>query len=212
MPKFTIFPLVFFSLLRYSSLFRKQFRLSSRWQSSTLAKIPSGPHRDGRPQCRSITNPPQRPLQHTDPSAQSQLESLPSSFKSFQLPLPTPRLSDGLQTPQQNPHRFTTEFNTGPPLGKEERPLEKYRICPTLFCPLSPPNSSLSSLKFWRIQFLINFFSPYPQMQCDHRVITVFFFFIVRVSVDPAFEWHCWMFPKNAFLRRKKKSKGSLDT
>lgn len=96
--KLTISPLVFFYLLRYSSLFRKQFRLSSRRQSSTLAKIPSGPHRDGRPQRRSFTSPPQRPLQHTDPPAQSQLEPLPS-FKSFQLPLPTPRLSDSLQTP-----------------------------------------------------------------------------------------------------------------
>lgn len=96
--RLTIFPLFFFSLLRYSSLFRKQFRFSSRRQSSTLAKIPSGPHRDGRPQRRSVTSPPQRPLQHTDPPAQSQLEPLPS-FKSFQLPLPTPRLSDSLQTP-----------------------------------------------------------------------------------------------------------------
>lgn len=210
--KLTIFLLVFFSLLRYSSIFRKQFRLSSRWQSSTLAKIPSGPHRDGRPQCCSITNPPQCPLQHTDPFAQSQLESLPSSFKSFQLSLATPRLSDSLQTPQQNPHRFVTEFNTGPPLGKEENSLENAGFVPPCFRPLSRPTAPFSSLMFWRIQLLISFVSPYPQMQCDRRVITIFFF-IVKVSVDPAFEWHCWMFSKNAFLRRKeKKSKGSLDT
>ena len=202
--RLTIFLLVLFSLLRYSSIFRKQFRLSSRWQSSTLAKIPSGPHRDGRPHCRSVTNPPQRPLQHTDPSAQSQMEPLPSSFKPFLLSIPSPGLSDSLQTPEQTPHRFITEFNTGPPLGKEENSLENAGFVPPCFLPLSPPTAPFSSLTFWRIQFLINFFSPYPQMQCDHRVITIFFF-NVKVSVDPAFKWHCWMFSKNAFLRRKKK-------
>uniref|UniRef100_A0A2K6FQM9 CCR4-NOT transcription complex subunit 4 n=1 Tax=Propithecus coquereli TaxID=379532 RepID=A0A2K6FQM9_PROCO len=89
------------------------------------------------------------PSAHTDPSAQSQLESLPSSFKSFQLPLPTPRLSDSLQTPQQNPHRFTTEFNTGPPLGKEEKPLENTGFVPPCFLPLSPPPTApFSSLMF----------------------------------------------------------------
>lgn len=207
LPRLTISPLVFFSLLRYSSNFRKQFRLSSRWQSSTLAKIPSGPHRDGRPQCCSLTDPPQHPLQHTDPSAQSQLESLPSSFKSFQLSLPTPRLSDSLQTPQQNPHRFTTEFNTGPPLGKEEAPLENAGFVPPCFLPLSPPTAPFSSLTFWRIQFLINFFSPHPQMQCDHRVITISLFFFNCKSF-------CWssiwvtLLNVSPFLRRKKKIKG----
>ena len=203
--------LVLFSLLRYSSIFRKQFRLSSRWQSSTLAKIPSGPHRDGRPHCPSVTNPPQRPLQHTDPSAQSQLESLPSSFKPFQLSLPPPRLSDSLQTPQQNPHRFITEFNTGPPLGKEGNPLENAGFAPPLFSPSQPTHSSLL------ISYVLKnpvpdqfFFSPYPQMQCDHRVINHLSFLIVNVSVDPTFKWHCWMFSKNAFLRRKKKNQRAV--
>uniref|UniRef100_A0A8C6DU67 CCR4-NOT transcription complex subunit 4 n=1 Tax=Moschus moschiferus TaxID=68415 RepID=A0A8C6DU67_MOSMO len=92
--------------------------------------------------------PTTAPLQHTDPSAQSQLESLPSSFKPFQLSLPTARLSDSLQTPQQNPHRFITEFNTGPPLGKEENSLENAGFVPPCFLPLSPPTAPFSSLTF----------------------------------------------------------------
>lgn len=132
-------------LCRYSSLFRKHFRLYSRRQSSTLAKIPSGPHRGGRPQRCLDTAPPQRPLQHTDPSAQSQLEPLPTSFKSFQLPLPTPRLPDSLQTPQQNPHRPATEFNTGPPLSREG--LKRAGFVPPC-SPLSPLTVPFSSLTF----------------------------------------------------------------
>ena len=174
--KLTIFLLVFFSLLRYSSIFRKQFRLSSRWQSSTLAQIPSGPHRDGRPHCCSIASPPQRPLQHTDPFAQSQLESLPSSFKSFQLSLATPRLSDSLQTPQQNPHRFVTEFNTGPPLGKEENSLENAGFVPPCFRPLSRPTAPFSSLMFWRIQFLSVLFLPTPRCNAIAGSLPSFFY------------------------------------
>lgn len=204
--RLTIFLLVLFSLLRYSSIFRKQFRLSSRWQSSTLAKIPSGPHRDGRPHCPSVTDPPQRPLQHTDPSAQSQLESLPSSFKPFQLSLPTPRLSDSLQTPQQNPHRFITEFSTGPPLGggshrrtqRLSRPVFSLSAHPQLPSHLLRSEESSS----WSIFF---FSLPPDAMRSQgHYHLS---FLIVKVSVDPAFKWHCWMFSKNAFLRRKKKKR-----
>lgn len=141
--RLTIFLLVLFSLLRYSSIFRKQFRLSSRWQSSTLAKIPSGPHRDGRPHCRSVTNPPQRPLQHTDPSAQSQLEPLPSSFKPFQLSLPTPGLSDSLQTPPAKPPQIYYRVQHWTATRERGEFIRKCRICPTLFSPSQPTHSSL---------------------------------------------------------------------
>lgn len=165
-------------LCRYSSIFRKQFRLYSRWQSSTLAKIPSGPHRDGRPQRCPVTDSPQRPLQHTAPSAQSQLES-------FQLPLPTPRLPDSLQTPQQNPYRSATEFNTGPPLSKEG--VQKGSVCPPCFS-LSAHSQLPSHLLRSEESSSWSFFSPYPQMRCAHSVFTIFCL-IVKVSVDPAFEW-----------------------
>lgn len=199
-------------LCRYSSIFRKQFRLYSRWQSSTLAKIPSGPHRDGRPQRCPVTDSPQRPLQHTDPSAQSQLESLPTSFKSFQLPLPTPRLPDSLQTPPAKPLQICYRVQHW--TATKQRGSSEGQCLSTLFLPLGPLTAPFSSLTFWRIHFLVIFFSLPPDAMRSQRLYHLLFdcksFSWSSIWVSDTVEW---FWGGKAFLSRgKRKSKGSLNT
>lgn len=107
---------------RYPSILGQQSGISSGRQSSPLAQVPAGPHRDGRP--LRLHSAPSAPSQHTlrCPGAppQSQLGPLPAPSLSQPrqpVPLTSPRLPAGLQTLSPAPHRPAPERCHGPPLG-----------------------------------------------------------------------------------------------
>lgn len=111
---------------RRPGLSRKQFGLSSGRQPTTLAQIPAGAHRDGRPGRLSSAHspaPPHRPPRcppPPPPQSRRRLGSLPAPTHSQPrqpVPLPAPRLPDRLQTPRTAHHRAATECRCGPPLN-----------------------------------------------------------------------------------------------
>lgn len=109
-----------FASNRYPSILGQQSGLSAGWQSSTLAQILAGTHRDGRAfQLHSAPPAPtQRPLRSPVPP-QSRLG--PLSNHSLGQPrhsvsLATARLPKRLQSLGPDRHRSATECRHGPPL------------------------------------------------------------------------------------------------
>lgn len=110
-----------FVLLRYPSILRQQSGLSAGWQSSPLAQILAGAHRDGCPfRLHSAPSAPtQRPLRSPVPP-QSRLDPLSNHSHGqprHPVPLTSPRLPDRLQSLSPGLHRSATECRHGPPLG-----------------------------------------------------------------------------------------------
>lgn len=79
--------------------------------------------------------------------------------------------------------------------------IRKCRICPALFSPSQPTHSPLLISHVLKNpvpdQFIFSL--PPDAMQSQGHYHLLFFIIPVQVSVDPAFEWHCWMFPKMPF-------------
>lgn len=150
--------------LRYPGLGRKQFRLSPGRQPTTLAQVPAGAHRDGRPGRLSGAHspaPPHRPPRRPPPpppQSRRRLGSLPAPSHSQPrqpVPLPSPRLPDRLQTPGTAHHRAATECRCGPPLNTDYSrhpsipplPLYTHSSCTPLPPPPNAIHTNLQSMK-----------------------------------------------------------------
>lgn len=72
--------------------------------------------------------------------------------------------------------------------------IRKCRICPTLFSPSQPIHSSFLISYVLKNPVPDQFFLTLPPDAMWSQGHYHLFFLIATISVNPEFEWHCWMF------------------